>query len=72
MIVIYEDSKFNCNFKTIWPHTSWGKYDWILKMKIARIGLKAGLSEKKLSLMPCLRTFSNVLFSTHCVLKQNN
>ena len=28
---------------------------------IARI-LKAGLSEEKLSLMPCLRTFSNVLF----------
>ena len=24
--------------------------------------LKAGLSEEKLSLMPCLRTFSNVLF----------
>ena len=32
----------------------------------ARVGwfrsLKAGLSEEKLILMPCLRTFSNVLF----------
>ena len=33
---------------------------------------RAGLSEEKLSLMPCLRTLSNVLFQMHCVLKQNN
>ena len=34
-----------------------------LKMiKKLRISLKAGLSEEKLSLMPCLITLSNVLF----------
>ena len=27
-----------------------------------QLALKAGLSEEKLSLMPCLRTFSNVSF----------
>ena len=34
--------------------------------------LKAGLSEGKIASYAMSRTLSNVLFSMHCVLKQNN